>query len=84
VWTKVAIFVLTVGFIVQCVGTPTQNHCPKTRITNRTKRWTENDQKVLEKAKIRCKEIYNDAPCLKRFEKLEELRYTARCGVTND
>lgn len=57
-----------------------QNRCPLVKIVNHTKKWTHDDQRVLSKARKRCSEIYLDAPCLKRFDKLADLRYTALCG----
>lgn len=71
---------LTAAIIAFCAGVPTQSQCPKVVVNNHTKKWTRNDQKVLDKANLRCKEIYPDAPCLKRFDKLDENRYTAVCG----
>lgn len=55
--------------------------CVLTTIVNKTSTWTENDKKALKKAKVRCGQLYPDAPCLKRFVKLGENRYNALCGA---
>ena len=54
--------------------------CPKPEIINNTNVWTKRDQITLDHAKLRCKELFNDAPCLKRFVKKEELVYNVICG----
>lgn len=54
--------------------------CPETKMVNYTKTWVEFDQKTLERAKIRCGEIYPSSPCLKLFIKKEERTYSAACG----
>ncbi|NDG26888.1 MAG: hypothetical protein EB120_06915 [Proteobacteria bacterium] len=77
---KAMIFVLTGVTIVAYAETPIQSQCPETVVVNRTKTWTKNDQRAINRAKWRCKEIYPDAPCLKRFDKIEEMRYNALCG----
>lgn len=54
--------------------------CPPTMIINKTDVWTNEDQKVLAGTKVRCGEIYKDAPCVKKFIKKEELLYNVVCG----
>ncbi len=54
--------------------------CSITIIINLTLLWTDYDQETLERASKRCAEIYEDAPCLKRFVKKKELTYNAICG----
>ena len=54
--------------------------CPVTIVENRTSVWNEYDQETLDRATLRCKEIYPDAPCLKKFTKKDELAYAAICG----
>lgn len=79
--TKEAISALIGVFTVCCAGAPIQNHCPVTTIINHTKSWTKDDQRVLNRAKDRCGVVYPGSPCLKRFDKLAENRYTALCGA---
>lgn len=55
--------------------------CPATKIVNKTDTWEAADKAALEHASSRCKEIYQDAPCLKVFIKKEKLLYNAICGV---
>lgn len=55
--------------------------CIATLIINNTNTWNKDDQEHLERAKVRCGEIYFDAPCLKKFEKVERLTYRAICGA---
>ena len=54
--------------------------CAATIVINLTLTWTATDQATLNRAKIRCSEIYYDAPCLKKLVKKEELVYNAICG----
>lgn len=75
---KVTTLGLISVIIAACAAQPI--HCPVPKINNHTKAWHLNDEQVLQKAQKRCKEIWADAPCLKRFDKLDELRYTAACG----
>ncbi|NDC23336.1 MAG: hypothetical protein EBZ49_04320 [Proteobacteria bacterium] len=79
-WIKALIFVLIGASTVLSAELLTQNHCPAPLVVNHTRRWTPHDQKALKRAQGRCRIIYSDAPCLKRFDKLEDLRYTALCG----
>lgn len=54
--------------------------CPQTVVLNRTEIWEKLDQQTLNRATGRCAEIYNDAPCLKVFNKIAERHYHAICG----
>lgn len=54
--------------------------CPDTKIENWTKQWTDYDQKTLDHAKVRCSELYPEAPCLKLFRKKDSTTYNAICG----
>lgn len=54
--------------------------CPATLILNLTLLWTKVDIEHLQTATARCKTLYTDAPCLKKFTKVEELTYRAICG----
>lgn len=54
--------------------------CAVTIIINLTLTWTPTDQATLNRAKMRCAEIYPDAPCLKKLVKKKELLYNAICG----
>ena len=42
--------------------------------------WNSYDKVVLQIAKKRCKEIYDDSPCVKLFRKHEKQGYTVICG----
>lgn len=53
---------------------------PSGAIENHTKTWTKQDQASFERATVRCKELYPDYPCLKKFIKVEEHRYKVKCG----
>ena len=54
--------------------------CPNTKVINETKAWNYQDALTLGKAVNRCKEIYPEAPCLKKFIKKGDNRYWAICG----
>lgn len=55
--------------------------CPKTQMINQSKyAWNDYDKKEMRYAEKRCKQIYKDAPCLKRFYKLDVNDYFALCG----
>ncbi len=54
--------------------------CPTTIIVNRTRDWNQTDRQTLARAKVRCKHLFPEDPCLKKLVKLEELRYHAICG----
>lgn len=51
-----------------------------TIIVNNTSIWNPDDQKHLDRARVRCGELYPDAPCVKKFEKVKELQYRVTCG----
>jgi len=51
--------------------------CPATNIVNKTKTWTEYDQKTVDNAKSVCYLRYS--ACLKVFYKTKELTYRAVC-----
>jgi len=53
---------------------------PTGAIENFTKVWNANDQLAFERATMRCKQVYPDYPCLKKFIKLDEHRYMVKCG----
>lgn len=78
--TKVMTLGLISVIIAACAGPLTKNKCQTTVVVNRTSRWGTDDERVLQRAQRRCKEIWSDAPCLKTFDKLDENRYTAKCG----
>jgi len=80
--TKVMIFVLISVTTVRCAGRQIQ--CLPVMIQNQTPRWDPSDEKALTRASVRCGEIYPEAPCLKKFYKLDENRYSALCGAKND
>lgn len=82
--TKEMILGLIAATIAFCVGAQTQSRCPLTWINNHTNQWTTNDQRALQRAKTGCRLRYADAPCLKRFDKLASLRYTALCGQSKN
>ena len=55
--------------------------CPATKIIDKTTDvWTEHDKQTMQYCIKRCKEIYQDAPCLKEFYKLGFQSYAAICG----
>lgn len=54
--------------------------CPKTRFVNFTTPLTLDDKAAYRRARVHCKEIWADAPCLKQLEKRESLVYWATCG----
>jgi hypothetical protein len=43
--------------------------------------WTPHDSSVLDHAKVRCGEIWEDAPCLKVFYKKGQKNYAVVCGA---
>lgn len=57
------------------------SQCPQVLVVNNTKVWNEDDQKTLDFAKVRCAEIYPDAPCIKKFIKKSDTNYNVVCGV---
>lgn len=54
--------------------------CALTIIINLTPAWTTFDKQTLEHAKVRCGQLYPDAPCARVFTKKAELTYTVACG----
>lgn len=54
--------------------------CPTTKIENHTKEWNKQDQWTFDRAKVRCGELYPEAPCLKLFRKKDSMTYNAVCG----
>lgn len=52
-----------------------------TMIINLTSVWTDRDQEHLDMAKVRCQQIYPDAPCVKKFIKVKKLTYRVVCGL---
>lgn len=54
--------------------------CPLVKIVNKTDTWTDRDQKTLEKAFIRCGELYKKSRCLKVFTKYPNNHYSVICG----
>jgi len=56
-------------------------YCPIPKIINNTSfPWNSYDQKTLDHAKIRCKELYSNSPCLITFTKTAEKDYRVICG----
>ena len=55
--------------------------CPQTQIDNKTKTWTEGDQKSLNSASEGCKRYYPDSPCVKLFRKKADGDYNVICGA---
>lgn len=77
---KAMMFVL-IGVSTAAYATITaRSRCPVTLVTNHTGKWTNGDHRALNRARNRCVMVYPDAPCLKRFDKLDVMRYTALCG----
>ena len=54
--------------------------CPTPRIENYTKEWNKRDQATFDHAKIRCGQLYPEAPCLKMFRKKDNWTYNVICG----
>lgn len=54
--------------------------CPVPEIINNTSTWVKFDQETLERARVRCGQIYPSAPCMKRFTKKAEREYSVMCG----
>lgn len=55
--------------------------CPKTHMQNITKQpWTKYDYSMLDRATLRCGELYPDAPCVKLFRKFNFQSYSVICG----
>lgn len=58
--------------------------CPEPLVLNKTGTWVELDAKTFSRAKIRCGELFRDAPCLKVFEKVQDRLYRATCSKPGD
>lgn len=55
--------------------------CPQTILINHTtEAWNDFDYKTLDSAKVRCGQIYEDAPCVKKFYKRGDQSYWVICG----
>lgn len=54
--------------------------CPTTKLAGFNKPMNKQEIQLFSQAKKRCKEIYPEAPCLKRFEKHGEQNFWAICG----
>lgn len=54
--------------------------CAAIILINMTANWSDFDESTLNRAKIRCKQLYKDAPCLKKFTKKNKNTYRAICG----
>ncbi len=46
--------------------------------------WNDFDQESLIRASTRCKHFYKDAPCLKKFVKVDKQDYHAICGIKDE
>jgi len=57
--------------------------CPKVKIINKTDSWTKTDGQNFRQAQRRCKQLFEDSPCLKIFEKYDFQAYRATCGALN-
>ncbi len=55
-----------------CVETSIETHTPES--------WSDRDQAAYDVANKRCRELYLNSPCLKRFIRMEQGRYRAVCG----
>jgi hypothetical protein len=55
--------------------------CPQVIMINRTNfEWNEHDRVTKATCSRRCPELYPEAPCLKRFIKLDKQDYYCGCG----
>ncbi len=54
--------------------------CATVITLNLTSIWNNEDQKNLIRAQDRCTSLYEDAPCLKKFTKVDTLTYRAICN----
>ena len=55
--------------------------CPTTKIVNVSDYpWNDYDNSILEQARKRCGELYDDAPCVKLFRKYDFQQYSVICG----
>jgi hypothetical protein len=56
--------------------------CPKTIVVNTSGYpWNKEDAEMLRQAKVRCGEIYEDAPCCKFIKKYGFNDYSVVCGA---
>lgn len=56
--------------------------CPATKMQNVTKfPWNDHDRSILQQARKRCGELYQDAPCVKLFRKYGKQDYSVICGA---
>lgn len=55
--------------------------CGIPTIENRSWKWTPRDEEMVRVATRRCKEEYPNNPCLVRFVKISEGRWSAVCGA---
>lgn len=59
--------------------------CPVPTVENISgEPWNEGDQETLNISKIRCGQIYPEAPCVKWFQKRPDRAYRVLCGKTKD
>jgi len=55
--------------------------CPDTKMVNPSKlTWNQEDYKVLDRAEIRCSQLYSKSPCVKIFIKRTKMDYSVVCG----
>lgn len=55
--------------------------CPTTTIQNTSGYpWNDYDTSILNQARKRCGEIYNDSPCIKLFKKWGKQDYSVICS----
>jgi len=57
-----------------------QGVCLVVIVVNLTSTWNKVDQTTLDRAKIRCQQLYPDSPCLKKFIKKPDNIYNAICS----
>lgn len=56
--------------------------CPKPEIINSSGyQWNSFDQKTLNRAKVRCGQLYPNSPCVKKFMKTDKMTYQVICGA---
>lgn len=59
--------------------------CPEPTIEIVTpEKWSSRDQHAYDTASKRCRDLYLNSPCLKRFIRMEQGRYRAVCGGLNE
>ena len=75
------------ALVLGCATTPApvqHDYCPETQFVVHTPEdWSELDQANLELARRGCARRYPNSPCLKKFIRWEQLRYSAVCGGEN-